>query len=302
MKNHNVAKISLEIRKCRDCPFVREQKGYAGWFCTHDLRTPGIEVNENMVPSWCPFVVGRLQEVLNTMNSVNDSSIPKKWINQIERKQEDHPDPKFGADHAWGHVLRVTEYGERFLEECVGFSILSNNEIQRLKLLLRISAMLHDVGLAESNRNHAIHSAEMAKKYLLSSKVDIDEEDVKEIYHAIYNHSDGRETRNYLDAALLIGDMLDVNRERMTRNTGSIIEELRKVTEVKYELFGKLAEPKGARLKYYTDGTGFDVFKLRSWPKAVLIPQEITLGFLGLSEFRFFVDEKEVELKRVIQR
>jgi len=295
MKQENVAKINLEVRKCQDCPFVRKQKGYAGWFCTHDLHTPGIEVNENMVPSWCPFVVGRLQKVLGIMEDVSEASIPKKWIRQIERKQKDHPDPKFGADHAWKHIENVTSYGEDFLEYCVGYGIVSNNEVMRLKLLLRIAAMLHDVGLAETNEGYAIHSAGMARKYLSSKKIDIEERDIDLICHAISDHSYGQDTKNLLDAALLLGDKLDVTRDRMIRKTKPIIEELMKVEKVEYRFLGKLFVPTGAELRYFTNGD-FDVSVLKSWPKAITIPRKVTLEFLGLSSFKFLVDGKEVNI------
>lgn len=299
MERRNVAKINLEIRQCSDCPFARLQSGYDGeWYCVHDLNNPGLKVEKETVPDWCPFVLERLQKVLGIMQNGTGTAMPKKWLNEIMRKQRDDPDPKFGADHTFGHIDRVVKYGENFLEECVRFGVVSNNEIQRLKLLLRISAMLHDVGLADSSRNHEIHSAELAKKYLLSGKLDIDDEDVQMIVHAIFNHSKGNETRNALDAALIIGDKLDVTKKRIVRETDAITVELKKVEQVEYKFFG-WSKPDVAELRYTTNGEDFDVSKLSYWPKALSIPERIAREFLGAKKFRFLVDGNEVDVSKI---
>lgn len=295
----NVAKINLEIRKCEDCPFVRQKEELADWFCVYDLKHPGMRVNEKTIPDWCPFVLERLQKALDTMQGVNVSTIPKRWIDQVERRQKDHPDPKFGADHAWGHISRVTAYGIDFLEQCVGFGLLSNNEIQRLDLLLKIAAMLHDVGLSETSYNHSTRSSEMSRKYLTSKNIDLDEQDVNQICHAIWNHSKGHETRNMLDAALLLGDKMDITKHRMLRITDAIIAELTKVEKVEYDIVGKLFAPTGAELRYYTSGN-FDISKLKVWHKAVIIPMKITNDFLHLPDFKFIVDGEEIDVRTLV--
>lgn len=299
MKQQNVAKINLEVRQCRDCPFARLQEGYGEWFCIYDLKNPGMRVNEKTIPDWCPFVLERLQKAYDIMKNGTLTSMPRRWLNDIAKRQKDDPNPKFGADHAFGHVARVIRYGDEFLEECVGFGILSNNEIQKLKLLLRISAMLHDVGLADSVRNHDIHSAELAKKYFASGKVDLDEEDEKLIIHAILNHSKGHETRTFLDAALIMGDKLDVASERMMRVTDVIIAELMKVEKVEYRLHGQITKPEVAELKYITNGEEFDVSTLSHWSRSVLVPKMLSLDFLKVPEFKFFVDDREVDVSEI---
>ena len=299
----NKAKINLECNCCRECPYVREKTERGGkFYCVyHGMKNPGLDVGEgDYIPDWCPFVLIRLEKVAKTIHDCSGACIPKKYLTAIERKQKlGDPDPKFGADHSFGHAHRVFEYGRDFLEECIGFGILSNNQIQKLNLLLEIASELHDIGLADSARNHNIHSAELAKKFFESGKVDIDEEDAQMITHAIYNHTKGHETRNFLDAALLLGDKLDVTKDRIVSTRNNILFELTKVNKVEFELFGKLSEPRGAKLTYYTEDN-FNYLALRDWDKCISVPLRLTENFLKLPEFHFFINEKEVDVSEIL--
>jgi len=296
----NTAMINLSVENCQECPFVRYQKEHASYFCTRELAPMGFNIGDGEgVPDFCPFVLQRLQGVLDVLDETTSGAIPKKYLTQIERKQRDDPDPKFGADHSFHHAQRVYEYGEKFLMDLIDFQLNSPDFIQKQKLMLKIAANLHDIGLADSARNHAVHSAELAKKYFSSGKVDIDLQDANEIVHAICNHSDGNETRNLLDAALALGDKLDVSKERIVRVTSPITAELIKVDSVEYRIVGSNREAKRAELRYVTSG-GFNVQSLSEWPKSVLIPKMIAEKMLGLS-FRFFVDEAEIDFKAILK-
>ena len=251
------------------------------------------------IPDFCPFVIERLEKVLKVIDEGSIGTIPKKFINQIERKQKDDPNPKFYADHGWGHVRRVTAIGKDFLESCVGYGYSSSNTVLKEKFLLEIAALMHDIGLADSARNHEIHSAELAKKYLSGPKVDIDLEDACTIVHAIYNHSKGDETQTIIDAALILADKLDVAKERIIRPEDEITKELLKVHATGFRFHGKLGKAKSAELWYETD-EGFNALALRDWPKAVSIPYRITTEFLGLSEFMFTINGRQIDFKGII--
>jgi HD superfamily phosphodiesterase len=294
----NIAIINLSLSCCAECPYVRKNSGE--YFCIHDLKSPGLSVGGgDMIPDFCPFVLKRLEEVLKTMDSVSGYSIPKKFINQVERKQVDDPHPKFGADHGWKHAARVYNYGSEFLENLIPWGLNTPDSIQKQKLLLGIASKMHDIGLADSAQNHAIHSAELTKKYFESKKVDIDIEDACAIVHAIYNHSDGDVTLSLLDAALIMGDKLDVTNKRIVRVTDKITSELTKVESVDFSFFGQNGKAEGAELSYTTTEQ-FDVNALKEWPKCVAIPRMITTKFLGLSEFRFKVNDEEIDVKKLI--
>lgn len=301
----NVAKINLEIDKCSECPYCNNPEGSVSHYCAHDLKNPGIDVgNGEKVPDFCPFVLQRLKAVYDRMTSANSVTIPTKFLNQIEKKQIDDPNPKFGADHGFKHAKRVYEYGEKFLFDMISHGLNTNNSIQKQQLLLSIAARLHDIGLADSSRNHAIHSSELAKKYLQPPKIDIDIQDACDIAHAIYNHSDGEDTRNLLDAALLLGDKLDVTKERIVRVTGPITAELLKVETVEFVILGRYQTDResgsvtGVELRYTTSGDNFKVSALSEWPKCISVPRRVAMDFLEVP-FKFIVDGVEVDMKKL---
>ena len=296
----NVAKINLEINRCVECPYCYKPDGYTEYYCRHDLKRLGVELGDGeSVPDFCPFVIERLQNVLKTIDDCSYTSIPKKYLMQIEKRQRDDPNPKFGADHSWLHARNVTQIGLKFLEDCSRFGYSSPDTIQKEKLLFQIAAYMHDIGLAESARNHAIHSSELAKKYLSGPKIDIDVEDAYTIVHAIFNHSDGEDTRNIVDAALILADKLDVTGRRIIRVTDNITAAVRHIVNVQYDFYGNGKTVKGAKLRYATDG-GFDVSAIKMWPKCITVPMAITKDYLGLSEFRFLIDDEEIDIKSIL--
>lgn len=295
----NVAKINLEINRCVECPYCHKPKGHSEYFCRHDLEHPGLELGDGeAIPDFCPFVIERLQNVLKTIDDCSCTSIPKKYLMQIEKRQRDDPNPKFGADHSWLHARNVTQIGLKFLEDCSRFGYSSPDTIQKEKLLFQIAAYMHDIGLADSARNHAIHSSELAKKYLSGPKIDIDVEDTYTIVHAIFNHSDGEDTRNIIDAALILADKLDVSGRRIIRVTDKITAAVQHIVDAHYEIYGEKTA-KGARLRYVTDG-GFDVSAIELWPKCITVPKRITEEYLGIPEFHFLVDDKEIDIETIL--
>lgn len=295
----NVAKINLEIKKCKQCPFGRHPEGYESWFCVHDMINPGLEVGDGSeVPDYCPFVTQRLKRVLEAISGATATTMPKKYINEVERKQKNNdPDPKFGADHAWNHIRNVQTIGKDFLNQCYDFGYTDSSKIEKQALLFEIAAFFHDIGLAESARGHAIHSSELAKKCL--SKYDIDEEDLRVITHAIANHSDGMDTRTMIDAALVLADKLDVTRDRIVRITDNITRELTKVEKASFVIKGKNGKAEEAVLEYETE-EGFDPMALRDWPKSIMIPKMITEEFLKIAKFTFLVNGEEIDVKNIL--
>lgn len=289
MKN-NVAKINLEVSSCNQCPFGRDA-GKGSTRCVHDLPH-GIDVGEGeYVPDFCPFVLQRLQKILDFVEGSSNAVIPKVYVYKVERMQKVNAGnsemPKRSVDHSFQHIRRVQDYGVDFLHACVDAGICSSDEVEKAVLLFKLAAYMHDIGLADSLKNHAIHSSELAKNFL--SRQDIDENDMMTIVHAIANHSDGRETRNIVDAALLIADKLDMTGNRIIAVVDDVTDLCTKVTEVRYSFYHKKGKVVGAKLEYKTEGlNGEDIIKV--YPKSVLIPKMITQEFLKLPEFKFIVD------------
>ncbi len=298
----NIAKINLEVARCLDCPYCHKPDGYPAYHCTHDLHNPGIEVGEGeVIPDFCPFVLERLEKMLKKVADCPATTIPKKYIAEIGRRQKDDPDPKFGADHAWDHVKRVVDFGDEFLEHCVAYGYLSSDSVQKEKILFKMAAYMHDIGLADTKMNHAIHSAGLAERFLMNPKNDISEEDVHVIVHAICNHSEGRETRTLTDAVLLISDKVDMTKERVNRVMEPILAEMLKIERVDFRFVGKNGKAKRAELCYFTDKEKkFDVLSLKKHPRFVSVPMRVALDYFRVPEFRFLVDGKLIDVKQII--
>ena len=295
----NVIKIDgIEIYHCSECPYHNCPGGHATYYCAHDLKNPGLDVGDGeKIPDFCPFVLERLEKVLEQTDTAISKINPARMLKQIEKRQEDDPNPKFAADHGTKHVERVCSYGGKFLSDLISHGRNTENSIQKQQLLLQIAAKMHDIGLADSPRNHAIHSSELAKRFLQSPKIDIGAQEAYDIAHAIYNHSDGRETTNLLDAALLLGDKLDVAKERIIRTPTPITIELLKVEKVEYVLTGDFKHLNGAELHYTTSGENFKIGALAEWPKCVSVPRAIAMDFLKIP-FKFIVDDVEIDMRK----
>jgi len=85
--------------------------------------------------------------------------------------------------HGFSHIQRVYDLCDK-----IGIELKAN------MLILRISALLHDIGRNyESsntlNKNHATISAEISKDYLESQIFGLSEDEVNQIFHCILAHS-----------------------------------------------------------------------------------------------------------------
>lgn len=295
----NVAKINLEVSSCNDCPFGRDA-GKVSVKCVHDLPD-GVDVGEGeCVPDFCPFVLQRLQKILDSIEESSNGVIPKSYVAKVGRRQQENAGntvmPKYSTDHSFRHVLKVQEIGVDFLHACVDAGFSSPDTIQKEILLFKLAAYMHDIGLADSLMNHAIHSSELAKKYL--SKQDIDEEDMMIIVRAIANHSDGQDTKTIIDAALLMADKLDVTGDRIIAVVDDVTELFSKVTDVSYSFYRKRGKVVGAKLEYKTEGLNGDDI-IATYPKSITIPKMITEKFLKLPEFKFVVDGTTINVDKL---
>ncbi|MBP5512026.1 HD domain-containing protein [Candidatus Saccharibacteria bacterium] len=300
----NKAIIKLEIEQCKECPYCYRSDDGVKYVCRHhDVANGATEVgNGDDVPDFCPFILKRLQTVYDQMSSGLNTTRPKKFITQIEKKAEDSPNAKFGADHGFGHIRRVTTRGLDIIDQLVNFGYIKPEAVAREKLLLKIAAYLHDIGLADQLSNHASHSAELAKKYLSDKAVDIDAEDLELIYHAINNHSSGVDTETVTDAVLLLADKLDTTSVRIKRVMDELTREQTKIMTAEFRLYREISTGKarGAELRYDTkDNFNVDIF-MEAWPKAILIPRMVALDYLKLSWFKFIVNDEEVNIVNIL--
>jgi len=85
--------------------------------------------------------------------------------------------------HGFAHTQRVYDLCDK-----IGIELKAN------MLILRISALLHDIGRKNEtsntvNKNHAIISAEISKDYLKSQLFGLSEDEINQIIHCILTHS-----------------------------------------------------------------------------------------------------------------
>ena len=85
--------------------------------------------------------------------------------------------------HGFDHVERVFK-----------LSIAIGKKVDADLIILKIAALLHDIGRIhekkdKEGRNHAELSAELATKYLTSSKFNFSQKDINNITHCIQAHS-----------------------------------------------------------------------------------------------------------------
>ena len=297
----NIAKINLTIEHCTDCPLCRASKDGKGFSCRHDnVDTFGMNVGDGEnIPDNCPYVIKRLQDVYDFMKNSKSIHVPNKYIARIESRQESVPNGKFGSDHGVKHIERVTKIGLNFMDSCLHYGYITKEELEKQKLLFKIAVYLHDIGLAEQSSSHDSRSVVMAKKFLLGEKADLDPEDVEIITHAIFNHTTGQDTKTIVDAALVLADKLDITEERIIRILDDVTRIQYKILATEFKIYGKSGKAEGAELRY-TVKDDFDAMMLRQWPKCVIIPRMIALDYLNLSWFKFFVNNQEVNVMKII--
>ena len=85
--------------------------------------------------------------------------------------------------HGFAHIQRVYDLCDK-----IGIELKAN------MLILRISALLHDIGRNKEisntiNKNHAILSAEISKDYLKAQLFGLSEDEINQIIHCILAHS-----------------------------------------------------------------------------------------------------------------
>ncbi len=300
---NNVAKVHLDVQKCvGECPFCVGQTGHGSeYFCVKDLSSPGISVGDgSKIPDSCPFVLERIEKVLEQV-SKSKINLPLKYIAKVEKIQNMNtlPSVKFGADHGYEHIKRVITIGEKFINDCSKWGLESSDSVQKDILLFKIAAWLHDSGLGYYDKvqliddvncgDHASKSVMIATNYLKRNNceaIDIDDDDCDVIVDAVRNHSDGKDVKTIVSAALIIADKLDATKQRVVkqRAVDPNTEQMLLVNKIELSFAGN--KDKGIPSKVYLDyevDEGFDEAFFKSlWPKGVLLPKKIMKEYFQL--------------------
>ena len=125
---------------------------------------------------------------------------------RIDEREEDNEDA--WGHHNFNHVSNVKNLVVEILKK------LNANE--ELIEEAKIAAIMHDVGAVQGKQNHAYRSYEFAKNYFECNNIKLKDNDL--ILEAIKNHSDGFDTDNIIQSALILADKLDIKNTRPTKN------------------------------------------------------------------------------------
>ncbi len=148
---------------------------------------------------------------------INDQEIINIY-NKIATSEDDN----FFAHHDLNHVMNVVNLTEKIM---VAINA-EGREVEEAK----IAAYMHDTGVSEGKQNHGERSYDFAKKYFANKNIKLENENL--ILNAIKNHSDGFETDNVFQLALILADKLDIKSTRVT-SRGLQIEGMRQMQYIK---------------------------------------------------------------------
>lgn len=173
-------------------------------------------------------------------------------------------DGKWDWDHGLGHYKRVAEYTKKILEQLNA----SKREIE----LGMTASLLHDIGLNESGPNkinHALKSSKIFPKFL--KDIDISENEISLLEHAIKDHSNGNEINSNIGLALVLADKLDITYHRTINSSiqDEMNQEIQKIQKVDI-----IIDDRNLVVEYTVNGDlNLDI--LKNWGKAITVPKKI---------------------------
>ncbi len=174
-------------------------------------------------------------------------------------------DGKWDWEHGFGHYQRVARYTKTNLEQ-LGAS-------KRTIDLGMTAALLHDIGLSESDTNkkdHALKSSQMFRKYLENTNVT--EEEKNSLEHAIRDHGSGNEIKSLIGLALVLADKLDITYHRTINSTiqDKINKEVQKIKKVEVEI-----TKEQLKINYETEENADLTLLKNEWAKPFEIPKKM---------------------------
>lgn len=134
----------------------------------------------------------------------NDKSI-KALYDKIDERENNNE--KAWAHHNWNHVTNVMSVVSKILNDL--------NCDEDIIEATKIAALLHDTGALQGKENHAYRSYKFAQEYFEKNNIKFAKKDM--VLEAIKNHSDGFDTENIIQLALILADKLDIKYTRATK-------------------------------------------------------------------------------------
>lgn len=134
----------------------------------------------------------------------NDEKI-REIYDKIDSNEEDNYDA--WGHHNFNHVCNVRDIVEQILRE-LNYDDSFINEA-------KIAAIMHDIGALQGKPNHAERSYIYAMNYFNNNHIELEHNN--QILNAIRNHSEGFDTDNIMQLALILADKLDIKKTRPTK-------------------------------------------------------------------------------------
>lgn len=210
----------------------------------------------------------------------------KETVNKIE-KMKFITDGKWDWEHGLGHYKRVSNYIEIILKEL--------NQNERTIELGKCAALLHDLGLSESDTNkinHAVISSQIFRNYLKGTNITKEEEQILE--DAIKDHSNGNNIKSLIGLSLVLADKLDVTYHRTINSSiqDETNKEFQKIKKVDIKI-----DEESLILNYNVEGN-LNLEIIKNWEKAITIPEKIAT-YLN-KEFIFMINNKKLEKEKTL--
>ena len=186
--------------------------------------------------------------------------------------------------HGMGHITRVMNYVETIL---TGINC-DEHTIE----LGKIAAYLHDIGAIMGKQGHAERSADFALMYL--KKINMKNEDIHIIEHAIRNHSGGTNLESVIGAALTFADKIDMQKSRMMRfkENNYFHDNIKHMLDIKLKV-----DDKNIIVNIITDNQ-FDYNSLKDYSKMIIKPIEMSKYLERNCIFQ--IDNKEIDLYKIV--
>ena len=124
---------------------------------------------------------------------------------EIDEKENNNIDA--WAHHNFCHVNNVKNMVEEILNK-LGYD-------KELVEEAKIAAIMHDIGALQGKPNHAERSYIYAKNYFEENNIQLVHK--QQVLDAIRNHSDGFDSNNIIQIALVFADKLDIKKTRPTK-------------------------------------------------------------------------------------
>ena len=201
------------------------------------------------------------KEIINYI--VNDPEYIR-WMDIIDKSTKEFADfssenAKITFDHSTHHALEVAKTTARLLCD-LGLD-------ERMQYLGFIAGLLHDIGIIEGKKSHAKTGYEMSKVYM--KKLEMSDEDIDMIAHAILVHGNVNKINNPLDGLLAIADKSHFKKNRIVKSKHNVENVLERIED------NHICIENGVLKIFYLTTTGFDKSSFYTIPKTIDLPIKV---------------------------